>query len=58
MLLEWDPADHVWVSYVPTLGHLSTYGDTREQALQKTEEAIKGYIEAAQLTGVSLPVKD
>ncbi|MHB8618321.1 MAG: type II toxin-antitoxin system HicB family antitoxin [Chloroflexota bacterium] len=51
VLLEWDADDQVWVSYVPALNHLSTYGDTREEALAQTREAIAGYLEAAAKEG-------
>ena len=47
MLIERDPDEKVWVTYVPTLGQLSTYGDTRAEALEQTREAITGYLEAA-----------
>ena len=42
------------MTYVPVLGHLSTYGDTREEALAQTREAILGYLEAAAKEGPSL----
>jgi predicted RNase H-like HicB family nuclease len=57
VLLEWDAADEVWVSYVPALGHLSTYGDSRQDALAKTEEAILGYLEALAKEEMPLPVE-
>ena len=44
VLIEWDPEDQVWVTYVPVLDHLSTYGETREEALENTREAIIGYL--------------
>ena len=44
----------MWVSYVPALNHLSTYGDTREDALAETTEAIAGYLEAAAKEGINL----
>jgi predicted RNase H-like HicB family nuclease len=47
VLLEWDPDESVWVTYVPALNHLSTFGETREEALEQTREAILGYFEAA-----------
>jgi antitoxin HicB len=47
IVLEWDAEDGVWVTYVPALNYLSTYGDTREEALANTQEAIVGYFEAA-----------
>lgn len=55
VLVEWDPDDRVWVTYVPDLDWLSTYGDTREEALERTREAILGYLEAAQKEGLPLP---
>ncbi|MDQ7826884.1 MAG: type II toxin-antitoxin system HicB family antitoxin [Candidatus Eremiobacteraeota bacterium] len=56
VLLEWDEEDKVFISYVPALNNISTYGDTREEALANTREAIMGYIEAAQKEGI--PVKE
>jgi predicted RNase H-like HicB family nuclease len=38
VLVEWDPEDHVWVTLVPSLDHLSTFGETREEALEQTRE--------------------
>ncbi len=48
VMLEWDADDKVWVTYVPALNSLSTFGETRTQALRNTREAIKGYLEAAE----------
>jgi predicted RNase H-like HicB family nuclease len=52
-ILEWDAEDRVWVTYVPSLNHLSTYGETEAGALERTREAIVGYLEAAQKEGLS-----
>ncbi len=54
-ILEWDADEQVWVTHVPALGHLSTYGDTREEALENTREAIIGYLEAARKEGLPVP---
>ena len=54
VLIEWDSEDETWVTYVPSLGHLSTYGDTREEALAQTREAILGYLEAAAKEGLDV----
>ncbi len=51
VLLEWDPESQAWVTYVPALDHLSTFGDTRDEALDNTREAILGYLEAAENEG-------
>jgi predicted RNase H-like HicB family nuclease len=55
IVLEWDSDDHVWVSHVPDLGGMSTYGDTLEEAVAQTREAILGYLETAAEQGLSLP---
>ncbi len=55
VLLEWDAHDRVWVTFVPSLDLLSTYGNTREEALDNSREAILGYLEAAAKEGISLP---
>lgn len=49
-VLGWDDDDQVFVAYVPALAFLSTFGDTREEALLRTREAIGGYVEAAEKT--------
>ncbi len=55
VLVEWDPEESVWVTYVPALNHLSTYGETKTEALANTREAILGYLEAAAKEGISIP---
>jgi predicted RNase H-like HicB family nuclease len=55
VLVEWDPAAGAWVTLVPGLGSLSTYGETREEALDQTREAILGYLEAAAKEGLPVP---
>jgi len=58
VLIEWDPEGKVWVTYVPSLNHLSTFGKTREEALEMTKEAIIGYLEAAKKEGIPIPLGD
>jgi predicted RNase H-like HicB family nuclease len=55
VVLEWDAEESVWVSYVPALNHLSTYGATKEEALTETREAIVGYLEAAEKEHLEVP---
>jgi predicted RNase H-like HicB family nuclease len=55
VLLEWDPTEAVWITTVPALNFLSTYGGTGEQALEETREAILGYLEAAAQEGIPVP---
>ncbi len=54
--LEWDPVDRLWVSYVPSLGGLSSYGATSQEALEMTREAVLGYLETAEDLGKPLPL--
>jgi predicted RNase H-like HicB family nuclease len=58
VLLEYDPEDKVWVSYVPRLNWLSTYGTSRRQAMARTREAIIGYLEATAKEGLPAPAGD
>jgi predicted RNase H-like HicB family nuclease len=55
VVVEWDNDDKVWVTHVPALDGLSSYGDTRDAALESTREAIAGYVEAASKDGIPLP---
>ena len=54
VVLEWDADEKLWVTYVPVLNYLSTYGETREEALANTQEAILGYLEAAAREGIAV----
>lgn len=53
-----EPEDGVFVTYVPALDFASTYGSTRAEALSRTEELIRGYIEAAKKEGIPLTFTD
>ena len=55
VMLEWDSEENVWVTYVPTLDFHSTYGQTKEEAVANTREAILGYMEAASKEGILMP---
>jgi predicted RNase H-like HicB family nuclease len=55
VVIEWDSEESVWVTSVPALNHLSTYGATKEEALAETREAILGYLEAAEKEHLVLP---
>lgn len=54
VLLEWDRDEGVWVTTVPALDRLSTSGEARNEAIENTEEAILGYLEAAAMEGLSV----
>ncbi len=44
VILTWDEEEQLWVTYVPGLNWISTYGHTQEEALAMTQEAILGYL--------------
>ena len=57
VLLEFDPDDKVWVTYVPALDNISTFGETKDQALELTRELVLGYLEAAEKEGILVPAE-
>ena len=43
--LEWDSESDAWVTYVPALNGLSTFGETKDEALANTEgRAMRGQV--------------
>jgi len=57
VVLEYDPAEECWVTFVPSLDDISTWGKSKEEALENTREAITGYLEALRKEGLPLPPK-
>jgi len=57
VVVDSDPESQAWVALVPALGDLSTFGDTPEEALAQTREAILGYLEAANKEAISIPAE-
>jgi len=55
VLLERDFEEGLWVTFVPALNGLSTFGETKDEALANTREAILGYLEAAAKEGIPVP---
>lgn len=47
VVMEHDIESEVYVTYVPALGGISTYGDTEDEALEHTREMIEGWFKAA-----------
>ena len=48
VLLIFDDEAGVWVTEVPQLNGISSYGETEQEALEMTKEAIRAYLEAAE----------
>lgn len=55
VVLEFDPEEECWVTFVPSLDDISTWGASREEALENTREAITGYLEALKKEGLRPP---
>ena len=58
VMLEWESEDNLWVTYVPALDFLSTYGRTKEEAVANTRGSILGYMETASKEGISMSEVD
>ncbi len=58
IIFEWDAQEHVWVCTVPEIGNISTYGDTLEEVVAQTREAILGYVETATEHGLTVSEPD
>lgn len=56
VIVESDGGD--FVTYVPALDFSSTFGATRDEALERTRELIVGYLEAATIEGIELDLQD
>ena len=54
--MEWDEDTRSWVTYVPELNNISTFGQTQEEALANTRELIIGYIDTMQEKRLQLPL--
>ncbi len=54
--MEWDEESRSWVTYVPELNGISTFGKTYEDALDQTAEMIVGWIRAMDEAGLKLPI--
>jgi predicted RNase H-like HicB family nuclease len=52
--MEWEKP--YYVTYVPELDNISTYGKTREQALERTKALILAYVETSTDLGHRLPL--
>lgn len=55
VVLEFDPEEESWVTFVPSLDDISTWGKSKEEALENTSEAIVGHLEALKKEGLPLP---
>jgi len=54
--LEWDPETANWMSFIPELNNISTFGKTQEEALEHTRDLLRGYLETCEAHGFHLPL--
>jgi predicted RNase H-like HicB family nuclease len=55
MIIEWSDEDDAYIVTVPELPGCRTHGASYEEAVEQAQEAIEGWIEAAQADGDSVP---
>lgn len=55
VVLEYDAEEKRWLTFVPSLDDISTWGKSKEEALDNTRVAIAGYLEALKKEGLPLP---
>jgi predicted RNase H-like HicB family nuclease len=58
VLLEWDDDSDEWVTYVPTLNHICSYGKTKEEALEYTQRSVATYLKEAENEGLHIPLRE
>src|ERR1700691_3322412 len=54
--MERDAESGAWVTYVPELNGISTFGETQEQALERTRDMILAYLESVEELQLPIPL--
>ena len=57
VVVEWDPEEDLYVASVPALS-VSTFGGSREEALERVKEAIMVTVEGLKAIGQPIPQGD
>ena len=55
IVIFWSRADNVFVAFAPELAGCMAHGETREEALQNVQEAMRHWIDVARETGKPVP---
>lgn len=58
VILEWDSKGQAYHVSVPALPGCITHGHTREEALDRIQEAIRGHIKGLKIISESIPEGD
>jgi len=56
VMLNWDEETQNWVTRIPELNGISTFGKTQEEALNNTRELILGYLDSMQDLRLRVPL--
>jgi predicted RNase H-like HicB family nuclease len=54
--MEWDAESGAWVTYVPELNGISTFGETQEEALENTRDMVVAYLQSAEDLRLPIPL--
>ena len=55
VVIFWSSEDNVFVAFAPELAGCMAHGETREEALQNIQEAMRHWIDIARETGKPVP---
>lgn len=58
IVLQWDSEEQAFNVTVPALSGCVTYGRTRDEAIERAQEAIAGFIEALEISKMPVPQSD
>jgi predicted RNase H-like HicB family nuclease len=56
--MEWEEEAAQWVTYVPALNNISTFGPTQTEALARTRAMMRDYIESMVAENLPLPLTE
>jgi predicted RNase H-like HicB family nuclease len=56
--MEWEEEAAQWVTYIPALNNISTFGATQTEALARTRAMMRDYIESMEAEGLPLPLTE
>ena len=58
VVLEWDAEGNAYHASVPALPGCVSFGASKNEAMERIQEAIEGYLEALKDTGQTIPLPD
>ncbi len=55
LIIQWSNSDQAYIVTIPELPECKTYGETREKAARKAQDAIEGWLKEAKDLGWPVP---